>query len=893
MHGRWGEIPFASLAVSLVAGITSSTWLVHYWFLVLALAAGALICAAALALHRNRLNVCLSLCLAVLALDSLLLSLAERDGYGREDIRSLLAAGAFPLNEQVLLDACVLEDSMQRGPDMVATVELRGFRRKDAWASCRGKMQLRFAVPADTEIPGVFLKYGDRLRVWAECDVPRNFQNPGSSDRVALLARRGIFLLARTKSPRLIEVLPQDFGTPWTHTVASVRRSLHDRLRRLGREGDPQTAAVLSSIVLGDYLDLSAATRAEFQNAGTYHVLVVSGLHVSTIAWILIHLLRFLRVPLSAARLLTAIGILFFTSLVGFQASLTRALWMFILYLVGQSLFRRASPANIVLACAFLLLSLHPGWLWDAGFQLSFLSILAIVLTALPAIEQMLCPLLDPLRHAGDAERLSLQAGMLHKAGRRLRCGAELFSEACADRIHPAMEKIVPAACRIMAGIGFMMGSMMLISFSVQLWLEPILAFYFNRLSWVAPVANLLVVPLSSVVLAAGMAAEALVSLIPSAWPIFRIAGVSCSLLLSVNRWFSDLPGAWQRCPTPPGLWVLMGLLIIFFWCLLRWRRLWVPCAFIGWEIAALALAEWGMLPAKVMDLVPAACTSMRLEKPSMLQLSFLDVGQGDATVVQFPDGRVWVIDAGGLRVDASRPEEASTFDIGEAVVSRFLWSRWIVALDRAVVTHPHQDHAGGMPAVLQNFPAGRFDYGDAGPEPIQLQLLEAARKAHVPCHAAGKDEVYDVAGVRIRTLHPPAGKPGRTVNDSSVVMRLEYGNFSALLAGDLEGTGEAEVLSSAESIRSRLLKVAHHGSRSATLDRFLDRVQPRWAVISAGRKNPFQNPSRETLIRLLHHGARLLLTMDQGAIFFETDGINYTLSSYGLGLLDQGVLGG
>jgi competence protein ComEC len=892
MHSRWGEVPFAALAASLAVGISASVLVVQYWFILLALGAGLLTCAAALTLRHNRLNVCLSLCLCGLALDGLLLCLAERDGYGRNDIRALLASGAFPLGEQVLLDGGVLEDVSQRGPDMVTTVELRGFRRKDAWVVCRGKVQLRFAAPTDTGIPGASLQYGDRLRAWAECDVPRNFQNPGSSDRIGSLARRGIYLLARTRSPRLIEVLPQDFGAPWNRAVASVRRSLHDRLREMGQEGDPQAAAVLSSVVLGDYLELSTATRTEFQNAGTYHVLVVSGLHVSAIAWILIHLLRLLRVPSLAARLLAAAGILFFTCLVGFQASITRALWMFILYLAGQILFRKASPANIVLASAFLLLSIHPRWLWDAGFQLSFLSVTAIVLTALPAIERGLRPLLDPLRHAGDPERLSLQMGMLHRVGRRLRFRAEIFSEACGDLLHPAMERIVPAACRIIAGLGIMAGSMMLISLSVQMWLEPVLAFYFNRLSWVAPVANLLVVPLSSVVLTAGMAAEALVSVIPSAWPSFRLAGLSCSLLLSINRWFSALPGAWQRCPTPPGLWVIAGLLTVFCWCFLRWRRMWIPCALIGAEVAFLSLAESRIVPSTFVALVPEACASRHAGKPRILRLSFLDVGQGDSIVVQFPDERVWVIDAGGLRIDPARPEDAGSFDIGEAVVSRFLWSRWIVALDRAVVTHPHQDHAGGMPVLLQNFPTSRLDYGDAGPEPAQLYLLAAARKARVPSRAAGKDEVDNVAGVTVRILHPPTGKLGRSLNDCSVVMRLEYGDFSALLAGDLEGTGEAEVLLSPASIRSQLLKVAHHGSRSATFARFLERVQPRWAVISAGRKNPFQNPSPETLVRLLRHGARLLLTMDQGAIFFETDGTRYSLSSYSLGILDQGVLG-
>jgi competence protein ComEC len=891
MRGRWGEVPFAALTACLAAGIAASTLLMQYWFAALALAVGILTGAAGLALAYSRSGLCLGLGLCSLALGGLLLGLAERDGYSRDDVRALIASGSLPLGEQILLDGCVLEDSSQRGSDMLTMLELRGFRRKDAWIGGKGTIQLRVTVPVDADISRADLRYGDRVRVWAECDVPQNFMNPGSPDRVGLLARRGIYLLARAKSPRLFEVLHQDFGTPWGRAVASVRRSLHDQILRLGREGNPQRAAVLSSIVLGDYLDLSTETRTEFQNAGTYHVLVVSGLHVSTIAWILIHLLRFLRMPAAGSRLLAAFGILFFTCLVGFQASMTRALWMFILYLIGQSLFRRASPANIVLACAFLLLSAHPGWLRDAGFQLSFLSVTAIVLMGLPAIEQVLRPLLDPLRHAGNPERLSLQAGRWDRLGRRFRFRAELLAEACADGMHPSSEPILLAICRSTAGLGFFIGSMLLISFSVQAWLEPVLAYYFNRLSWVAPVANLAVVPLSSLVLAAGMAAEGLTALIPAAWPAFRLAGGSSTLLLGVDRWFAALPGAWQRCPTPPGLWVIAGFLLIFSWCFLRWRRLWIPCAFVGLEIATLSLAELRILPQRGIDLISAACQNRSAGNAHRLRLSFLDVGQGDAIMIQFPDGRVWAVDAGGLRVDTSRPEEASPFDVGEAVVSRFLWSRWVVALDRAVLTHPHQDHAGGMPVLLQNFSTGRLDYGDAGTDPAQAHILEAAHKVRVPVHQVRKGEEYCLAGVQVGILNPEGKRPARSLNDGSVVLRLQYGRFSALLAGDLEGTGEAEVLSGNRELSSQLLKVAHHGSRNATFDRFLERVRPRWAVISVGRKNPFQNPSRETLLRLLRHGARILLTMEQGAIFFETDGTNYFLSSYKFGVLDQGVL--
>jgi competence protein ComEC len=888
MSGRWGEEPFGALTPALALGIAISPWILQYWFAALALASAALTGAAALALFRGRRVPCLCLILWALALDGLLLALAERDGFRREDIRALLASGSLPLKEQLLLDGCVLEDSVKRDGDTIAILELHGYRRKDEWTAARGKLQLLIAQPDAAGVPEAILQYGDRIRAWAACDVPRNFHNPGSSDRIGMLARRGISLLARVKSPRLIEIMRQDFGTPWQAAVASVRRSFRDRLSKLTDATDPRQSAILASIVLGDYTELAPETRTEFQNAGTFHVLVVSGLHVSTIAWISTRLFRWMRLPPAGAGLLAAWAIFFFTSLVGFQASITRALWMFILYLVGQTLFRRAAPSNIVLACAFLLLVIHPAWLQDTGFQLSFLSVAAIVWMGLPFIEQVLRPWLDPIRHAGDPERLCMKAGKWRRRGRCMRFRAEIFAEACADAIHPALEAPMLAAFRSAAAFLFMIGSMVLISLSVQAWLGPALAFYFNRLTWIAPVANLAVVPLSSLVLIAGIIAGGMASALSWAQPALRLAGAFSSLLADINRWFAFLPGAWQRCPTPPGIWVIAGVLLAWYWCFVHRRRLWMPCALLWLEISVLSLAEMRIMPSAGL---PAACRSGQAEKLQPLRISFLDVGQGDALIVQFPDGRTWAVDAGGLWRDASRQEDVGSFDIGEAVVSRFLWSRWIVALDRVVLTHPHQDHAGGMPALLQNFPVGRLDYGNAGSNPIQSRVLDVSGRQRVPIHASGKGEEYMIAGVVVRVLHPADGTPGRSLNDGSVVLHLEYNHFSALLAGDIEDSGEKDILSCTPELKSQLLKVAHHGSRSSTSERFLERAQPRWAVISAGRGNPFQNPSQETILRLLRHRARLLLTMDQGAIFFETDGAKYSLSSYRLGILEQGIL--
>jgi hypothetical protein len=187
MQGRWGEIPFAALTACLATGIAASTLLMQYWFAALALAAGILTGAAGMALACGRSGLCLGLGLCALALGGLLLGLAERDGYSQEDVRARLASGSLPLGEQILLDGCVLEDSSQRGSDMLTMLELRGFRRKDAWIACKGTIQLRVTVPVGADISGADLRYGDRVRFWAECDVPQNFMK--SCTRIS--ARRG------------------------------------------------------------------------------------------------------------------------------------------------------------------------------------------------------------------------------------------------------------------------------------------------------------------------------------------------------------------------------------------------------------------------------------------------------------------------------------------------------------------------------------------------------------------------------------------------------------------------------------------------------------------------------------------------------------------------------
>jgi competence protein ComEC len=868
MHPRCGDTPFVALTASLVFGITVSRTIHVYWFWAFSLAGGAVLAAAAVAWLRRRDTLAWALSLSAIALAGLLLALAHRDAFAANDLRALISRSLLPLGEMALVDGCVAENPQQRGEEILATLDLHGYMRTSRWNTCQGRVLLRMPAP---EAGSPICRSGDRLRGWAELTVPRNFQNAGSPDRAEALRRRGVFLLGKVRSTRLLEVLPGDCASAWAKFVASGRDRLSRRLLRLNAEGHRQEAAVLLSILVGDYTGLDSRTREIFQNSGTYHVLVVSGLHVAWIAGVLLGAFRYLHVPEAVGRGLVASTILFYGCIVGLEASISRCLWMFGVYLLGKTLFRKAQPLNIVLVSGFLLLAVRPDWLFDAGFQLSFLSVVSIFVTALPLIESAK-PLFEPLH--SDPGVLSLDPGRISRFGRRLRFQVELFSEAVADRFGTWPGRILTAISRCLGRCSSALTGMLLISCSIQIWLEPLLAYHFNRLSWIAPLANLVVVPTSSAVLAAGMLAALLPQSLFPDLILTRFAALSASLLLKITAATAAIPGAWQRCATLPAGIVAAGILTLFISHLLR-RRIWIP-----WVLLSALLAFTATNPVQAIALWRGqkACVS----SGGKLRITFLDVGEGDALVLQFPDSRTWVLDAGGIYQIEEENEISVTFDLGEAVVSRFLWHHWITRLDRIVVSHPDLDHAGGVPALLKNFHVSRLDHAGKLDEPPFPPLT---------IHRAEAGELYEICGVRIQVLNPPDSAAGRTTNENSIVLRLEFGRFSALLTGDLEGAGEAAVLSRHDDLHSLLLKVSHHGSRNGTKEGFLRRVRPQWGVISVGKNNPFGHPSAEVVTRLLRAGVRYFLTTDQGAIAFETDGASYRIESRVGGLIDSGLL--
>jgi competence protein ComEC len=256
-----------------------------------------------------------------------------------------------------------------------------------------------------------------------------------------------------------------------------------------------------------------------------------------------------------------------------------------------------------------------------------------------------------------------------------------------------------------------------------------------------------------------------------------------------------------------------------------------------------------------------------------VLELTAIDVGQGDSLLVAFPDGRLMLVDGGGLA--SFRGATAPRFDVGEEVVAPYLWKRAIRSIDVMVMTHAHADHASGLVSLIDDFHPRQLWMGASPANPLSRILVAHARRLGVRVLRPRAGCSYTFGGARVSVLAPalgyqPADTPG---NNDSIVLRISFGERTFLLTGDAEAPVESEILASGGPLRADVLKVGHHGSRTSTTEDFLDAVHPAFAIISDGVNNPFHHPHPDVIARLAAHHAEALRTDHLGLVTVRTDG--------------------
>ncbi len=666
-------------------------------------------------------------------------------------------------------------------------------------------------VHAEISAPSApVLAPGDRIAFRTTLRPPDGFANPGNEDRALRMRRAGVDAVSRAE----FGFVRMERGRRVLGFVEPMRARVRSALDADFRE---PSRGVVRALVLGETASLAPVTKAAFRGTGTSHLLAVSGLHVVLFSFVVFGGLRALllfsalgrRTDVGrAAALATVPAIAVYTAFAGAGASAVRAGLMATVVLLCRALGRAQASVAALSVAAVVQVAWDPGSLFDPGLQLSYAAVLALYLLT-PSIERL-------LGRNSDADDL------------------------------------VPPRTDLPARAGRLLRSAFAANVATTLGTAPLVAHHFGLATPSSVVANLVGVPATSLVLLPASLLWSVLVLVgaPAAWMAGPIAAVSEGLVACLDL-LGGIPGASLDVPMPGLAVAILWTATVVAWAVLGRLR---PIA----AILAVALAA----PTAAAHVAPRLRTTTRV--------TFLDVGQGDAALVELPGAREILIDAGGL--------PGTALDVGEREVAPYLKARGVGPIEIVVLSHPHPDHFGGLPAVLGRHPVrDLWDNGQGeaeGLDPVHAAILRRVRgrgaRVLGPADLCGRPRF--IGGARLDVLGPcPAHDTGWGPNDNSLVVRLEVGDVRFLFPGDVEAAGESWL--QARDVRADVVKVPHHGSRTSSGPALVSAAGAHVAVISSGRRNRFGHPAPEVVRRWEGAGTTVLRTDRQGAVVVETDG--------------------
>jgi competence protein ComEC len=679
-------------------------------------------------------------------------------------------------------------------------ISVREIQRAGDWHEASGGVLVRTPLLPE-------YRAGDMVELEGKLETPPRLQD---FDYAAYLARRGIGSVMEYPEARTVG---HDEPSVVRRILLNARRTLSDGLALSLPE--PQ-AALAQGVLLGERSALPADVRDDLNATNTSHLVVVSGGNVVLVS-MYSTLLFGLVLRRRWAVVLSIAVVVAYAALVGLSPPVFRATVMGIVLILAQVSGRRSNGLTSLLLAAAIMCGLQPSVLADVSFQLSFAATAGILYLA------------TPLRR-GIIDAMGAATGR-----------TELPRWLGAAFVEPAA-----------------------VTLAAMLATAPLLALNFERVSLVALPANLLIVPAFPFILGASFIAAVGGTLPVGHLVLGTPAYALLSYWLGVASWFAALPGAAAVLDGYTRPWALATYAAAITIAVVTRRTLLsggltrlAPSRPMRWRVAArrgLYVAPAFLLVVSAGWLANGASNERRLE------VTVLDVGQGDAILIETPSGRDVLVDGG--------PGRAVLRGLGDELA----WNDR--ALDLVIVTHTQSDHALGLLDVLDRYDVRRVAHGAPADDSMLARRLAAAVDAEgAVVQDVGAGDWFDLGdGLRLDVLSPPPARELDEGNDASVVLRLVFGKVSFLLTGDVEAGAERAIAENGAEVASTVLKVAHHGSATSSTRAFLDAVQPSVAVISSGAENQFGHPHKDVVGRLDDYAA-IFNTAERGAVHFETDG--------------------
>lgn len=590
-------------------------------------------------------------------------------------------------------------------------------------------------------------------------------------------------------------------------TLFELRNNMTQIYQKLLNEKE---AGIISAMILGEKSLLEEDTKALYQQNGISHILAISGLHISFIGLMLFGVLRLIRVNHLTASCLTTVFLYCYGLMTNFSVSTNRAIVMMVVSMFAAVIGRTYDIITAMSLSALIILVQSPMQLFNAGFLLSYGAILGIGLVG------------------------------------------ESFNEIVQQMMKPMIE-----ARWYFKSLSAVIQSFV-ISFSVNLVTLPVILYFFYEIPIYSVVLNLLIIPLSSLLILLPILA-AIAGSFSIVLGRFIIGGAHTVLMIyeTLCEIFQDFPGSIQIIGKP-----LMIQMVVYYAAL----------------FAVVGLIKKYKEEKRIFLILLLLLTIFIRPIQSELEITFLDVGQGDGIFIKTPENTTYFLDGGSSDVSL----------VGKYRMISFLKAQGVKRLNYAMITHTDKDHISGIIELMEasaekngilidNLILPRISSVDNTYE----SLVQLAEKKGITILYIEKGDVIQDGAVRFTCLHPYYDFAVTSKNAYSTVLSMEYGQFKALFTGDLEKEGEEAVLHSEELLDYDLLKVAHHGSKYSTDAEFLSKTRPEIAIISAGNENRYGHPHKEVLERLKDRGIKIYTTMQSGAVTVRTDGKKIRINEY------------
>lgn len=634
----------------------------------------------------------------------------------------------------------------------------------------------------------ITFEYGDEIVVLANFEAPSISKNYGGFNYRQYLKIKQIAGSITVKEND-VNIISKNRNSFLKTVIYNIKKYLIEQINKILPQNE---AGLCISIILGSKDELSEDIQENFRKSNLSHMLAISGAHITYLLLAITTLVKYLNLHKRWSKLFVIIFLIFFMALTGFTPSVTRACIMSILNLLAEILFRKSNIySNLAISC-FIILLFNPYSILDIGFQLSYGGTIGIVL---------FCNKL--FKH--NLKSIDLKNTKINKYIKK---------------------------------IGDYIKQIIIVALSTNLMIFPIIMYHFNTLSLTFFISNLLAFPILGICIILSITLIVIIIIInPLAHFFSYFIQPFLNFLIHIGNISSKLPFSQVLVPTPK-IWqiILYYILIIYIILIKKYRHI---LKFENKKIIS-SIIIFTLFFSYIFPIFPV----------HKLEIHFIDVGQGDSTLIITDTNKRVLIDGGG--------SEMGNFDVGRKILLPYLLDKGIMKIDYILFTHFDSDHCEGLFTILENIKVKNVIISKQAKTSSNFETflkIIKNKKVKVLVVQAG-DKIKIDKNSCLDILFPTSNLIStNALNNNSIVAKFNYNNeLSILFTGDIEEIAERKILEkykNSEILKSTILKVAHHGSKTSSIKEFLEAVKPKIALIGVGEKNTFGHPNVNTLKRL------------------------------------------